>query len=1066
MNKHVAAGLMVAAVIAAGVFAGPKLLEAQQRNTSGPHVIVIKDVLHVLSPRLGGVKPIPPAAGVLKQIPLRHPMPLQSALAPSPMDSALQTSSGPLVSTTSGLNFLGLGIGQAGFNMQGAPPDTNGSAGATQYVQWVNLSFGIFSKSTGKIVYGPAEGNTLWQSLGGVCASNNSGDPIAQYDKQAQRWVLMQPVFTTPYALCVAVSTTSDATSAYNLYQFSIPSNYFPDYPKLAVWPDGYYVSYNAFTSASGGFVSGYACALDRANMLAGNAATMQCFNGGGYPSLLPSDLDGDSGAPGTTAAPPAGSPNYFIDFSSTNSLNLFKFHVDWTTPSNSTFTGPAVIPVTSFSEACGGGTCVPQSSTTQQLDSLGDRLMYRFAYRNFGSYESLVISQSVNTGSGNTGVRWYEIRSPEANTAVYQQGTFAPDSNYRWMPSIAEDEKGDIALGYSLSGSTIFPAISFTGRVPTDALNTMETESSIIQGAGAQTGGLSRWGDYSNMSVDPADDCTFWYTTEFLKSSGSFNWSTEIASFTFPGCTTTTPDFSLSASPTSQTITAGSGTSYTIDVTPSNGYTGNVTLSVTTSLPAGMSVGFSPNPVGINSNTAGSSTLSVNTATSTPSGTYNLTVSGTDGTLTNTTQVTVVVQPPPTPDFSLSSSPGSATVTQGSNATYTIAVTPSGGYTGTVNLSTGTLPTGVTASFNPSAVSTTGSVVDSTLTLATAGNAPTGTYNITVTGTDSSGSPTHSIQVGLTIQQVTSSDFAISATPSSAAAQPGSSTSYTVSIAGSATGPFNGTVNLSVTGVPPRTSTSFNPTSITGSGSSTLTVSPNKRATKGTYTLTITGTSGSLTHSVNVTFVIGTISTPDFSLSASPSSQTVTPGTGTSYTVNMTPTNGYSNTVNLSIGTLPSGVTATFNPPSVSASSTSSTLSITTSTSTPAGTYTLTITGTDGTLTHTTSAALVVQSSGGGGNFSLSASPNTLTMTAKSTGSSTITVTPSGGFTGTVNLSISSLPRGVSASFSPSSVTGSGSSTLTISTAGRPQTGAFTLTITGTSGSITQTTTLTLTIN
>jgi uncharacterized membrane protein len=1065
LKKHVAAGLMVAAVIAAGVFAGPKLLEAQQQNVSGPHVIVIKDVLHVLSPRLGGVRPIPPASGVLNQIPLRHPMPLHSALAPSPIDPALQTTSGPLVATTSGLNFLGIGTGQSGFVMQGAPPDTNGSAGATQYVQWVNLAFGVFSKSTGKIVYGPAEGNTLWQSLGGVCASNNSGDPIAQYDKQAQRWVMMQPVFTSPYALCVAVSTTSDATGSWNLYQFSIPSNYFPDYPKLAVWPDGYYVSYNAFTSSTGGFVSAYACALDRANMLAGNAATMQCFSSGGYPSLLPSDLDGDSGAPGTTAAPPSGSPDYFIDFSSTNSLNLFKFHVNWITPSSSTFTGPTTIPVTSFSEACGGGTCVPQSSTTQQLDSLGDRLMYRFAYRNFGSYESLVVSQSVNTGNGNTGVRWYEIRNPGTSPTIYQQGTFAPDSNYRWMPSIAEDEKGDIALGYSVSSSAMFPAISFTGRVPTDTLGTMDTENSIIQGTGAQS--ISRWGDYSNMSVDPADDCTFWYTNEFLASSGSFNWSTQIASFTFPGCTTTTPDFSLSATPTSQTVTAGSGTSYAVDVTPSNGYTGNVTLSVTTSLPAGMTVGFSSNPVTISSNTAGSSALSVNTTTSTPSGTYNLTVSGTDGTLTNTTQVTVVVQPAPTPDFSLSSSPGSATVTQGNSANYTIAVSPSGGYSGTVNLTTGALPTGVTATFSPASVTTTGgSVVDSTLTLTTATSAPTGTYNITVTGTDSTGSPTHSIQVGLAIQQATSSDFTISATPSIAAAQPGSSTSYTVSMLGLNNEPFNGTVNLSVSNVPSRTSTSFNPTSLTGSGTSTLTVSPNKRATQGTYTLTITGTSGSLTHSVNVTFVIGTLTTPDFSLSASPSSQTVTPGTGANYTVSMTPSGDYSGTVNLSISGLPSGASATFTPSSLSASTTTtSSLAITTSSATPTGTYSLTITGSDGTLTHSTGVTLSVQTSSGG-NFSLSASPNTLTMTAKSSGSSIITITPSGSFNGTVNLSISALPRGVSASFSPSSVTGSGTSTLTISTGGHPQTGAFTLTITGTSGSITQTTTLTLTIN
>ncbi len=843
-----------------------------------------------------------------------------------------------------------------------------------------------------------------------------------------------------------------------------------PTIPNSPFWPDGYYISYNDFGTGGSNYTGAYACALDRTAMLAGNAATMQCFDAGSsHFSLLPADLDGDSGAPGTTAAPPANAPEDFIELATTSSLDLFQFHVDFSNASNSTFTGPTTIPVASFSEACGGGTCIPQSGTNQQLDSLGDRLMYRFAYRNFGSYQSWVVSHSVATGSGNTGVRWYEIRDSGSGPSLYQQGTFAPDSNYRWMPSIAEDEKGDIAMGYSVSSSTMYPAISFTGRVPTDSLGTMETENSIIQGTGSQTGNnLSRWGDYSDMSIDPVDDCTFWYTTEYLQTSGSFNWSTRIASFTFPGCTTTTPDFSLSATPTSQTVTAGNSTNYTVDVTPANSYTGTVTLSVTSTLPAGMTYSFSPNPVGINSNTAGSSTLGVNTSTSTPAGTYNLTVSGTDGTLTNTTQVTVVVNPVPTPDFSLSSSPGSATVTQGNAASYTIAVSPSGGYTGTVNLTTGSLPTGVTASYNPSAVTTTGgSVVSSTLTLTTASNAPTGTYNITVTGTDSTGSPTHSIQVGLTIQQVTSSDFTISATPSISAAQPGSSTTYTVTIAGSATGPFNGTVNLSVGGVPSRTSASFNTTSITGSGSATLTVSPHHNAQNGSFTLTITGTSGSLSHVATVTFVIGTITTPDFSLSGSPSSQTVAPGSGTSYTITLTPSGGYSGTVGLSATGLPSGALALFTPSSVSASSTTSSLSITTSSSTPTGSFPLTITGTDGTLTHTTSVTLVVQTSGGSGDFSITASSSSpSTIGAKSSATSTVTITPSGGFAGTVSLSVSGLPRGTSASLSPSSVTGSGSSTLTISTGGHPATGTFTLTITGTSGSTTHTASIPLTIN
>jgi uncharacterized membrane protein len=1072
MNKNLAASLMVASVIVAGVFAAPRLLEAQQGKSTSPHVIVIKDVMHVVSPRLGGTTPIPPAYGVQKRIPLRHPMPLQSRLSPAPSDPVLQTSTQPLVATTSGLNFLGVGEGLGNFSVAYAPPDTNGSAGASQYVQWVNVNFAIFNKSDGSLAYGPALGSTIFQALGGACASSNSGDIIAQYDKQAGRWVMMQPVFSSPYAFCVAVSTTSDATGTYNEYQFSIPSNYFPDYPKLGVWPDGYYMSYNAFKSATGPFVSGYACALDRAAMLQGNSATMQCFSANGYYSLLPSDLDGDSGAPGTTGPPPSGAPNDFVDFYNTSSLNLFQFHVDWQNSANSSFTGPINIPVAAFSEACNGGTCIPQQGTTTQLDSLGDRLMYRFAYRNFGSYQSWVVSQSVDTGNGFTGIRWYQLRDTGSGPALYQQGTFAPDSNYRWMPSIAQDEAGDIALGYSVSSSSMYPAISFTGRTPGDALGTMESENSIVTGGGSQTGNLSRWGDYSDMSVDPTNDCTFWYTTEYLAASGSFNWSTRIASFSFPGCgTTSTSSFSLSSSPSSQTVTAGGNTSYTVDVTPSGGYTGSVNLSVTspTTLPTGMSATFSPNPVDVTGTSAVSSTLSVTTTSSTPAGTYDLTITGSDGSQSSTTQVSIVVQAPPTPDFSLSSSPSSTTVTQGGQATYTIAVSPSGGYTGTVNLSASGLPSGVTASFSPSSVTTSGgSVVDSTLTVSASGAAATGTVNFTVTGTDSSGSPAHSIQVGLTVQSQTSSDFTVTASPSSGSATQGSSFSYTVTVAGSnPPNPFNGTVNLSVSGVPARTSASFGTSSISGSGSTTLTLSPHHNAKNGTYTLTITGTSGSISHSTTVTFIVGTSTTPDFSVAASPSSQTVTPGGSTSYTVTVSPSGGFNSSVSLSASGLPGGASATFstNPVSTSSGSANSTLAITTGTSTPTGTYPITITGTGGGLTHSTQVTLVVQTAGGSGDFSISLTPSSQSVGPKSSVSYTVTVAPLNGFTGTVNLSLSGLPKRTSGSFSTSSITTSGTSILTISTTPKSPAGSYTLSVTGTSGSTSHTATAALNI-
>ena len=453
----------------------------------------------------------------------------------SQSDGALQSSAGPAVAVTAGLNFAGVGQGDYGFSPDAAPPDTNGAVGATQYVQWVNESFAVFDKATGAKLYGPAAGNTLWAGFGGGCQNNNDGDPIAQYDKAANRWVMTQfSVSTTPYLQCIAVSQTSDATGAYYRYAFQEPN--FPDYPKLGVWSDGYYISFNMFTNT---FVGGRACAFNRSVMLTGGAGVQICFQlSSAFGGLLPSDLDG-------TNPPPAGSPNYFVNFGS-NSLNVWKFHADFGTPANSTFTGPTSLAVANFAAACsGGGTCIPQSGTTNKLDSLADRLMYRLSYRHFADgHEALVVNHSVTVSSGghgkksgSVGVRWYELRVSGGNLTVFQQGTYAPDSSYRWMGSIATDKNGDIALGYSVSSSSIFPSIRYTGRTPTDPLGTMQGENSVIAGGGSQTGSLHRWGDYSAMTVDPVNDCTFWFTTEYLKTSGSFNWSTRIVSFSFPGC-------------------------------------------------------------------------------------------------------------------------------------------------------------------------------------------------------------------------------------------------------------------------------------------------------------------------------------------------------------------------------------------------------------------------------------------------------------------------------------------------------------------------------------------------
>jgi hypothetical protein len=522
----VVASLALTLTFSGGVSAAPAA-------SGGPPVEVQPAVHHDVSPPLREMSQAFHASGVRRDMPIRLFPVTGGANAQS--DPVVQSSaSTPNVMTTAGVNING--VGDTSNTPQNpcncAPSDTNGAVGATQFVQWVNTAFAVYDKS-GNLLMGPTAGNTLWSGFGGGCQTNNDGDIIAQYDKFANRWVLSQfSVSTTPFLQCVAVSTTSDATGTYNRYAFQEPN--FNDYPKLGIWPDGYYFSFNMFNGNT--FVGARACAFDRNQMLAGAAATQVCFQeSSSVASLLPSDLDG-------TIAPPTGEPDFYMNFGS-NSLNLWKFHVDFTTPSNSTFTGPTNIPVAAFTAACsGGGTCIPQPNTNNKLDSLADRLMYRLAYRRFSDgHESLVVNHSV-TVSGNrrssvTGVRWYEIRNPNGTPAVFQQGTFSPNSNSRWMGSIAMDKFGDIAMGYSESSSSLFPSIAYTGRVPSDPLGTMEAENLAFQGSGSQTGSLHRWGDYSSISVDPVDDCTFWYTTEYLATTGSFNWSTRIISFKFPGC-------------------------------------------------------------------------------------------------------------------------------------------------------------------------------------------------------------------------------------------------------------------------------------------------------------------------------------------------------------------------------------------------------------------------------------------------------------------------------------------------------------------------------------------------
>jgi hypothetical protein len=458
----------------------------------------------------------------------------------------------------SGVDGLGFGF-QGATTVDGIPPNPVGAVGATQYVQLATLRIVVFDKATKAAITGSKSANSLWTGFAGPCGTDNDGDAIVLYDKAADRWIISQfAINSVPYYECVAVSKTNDATGAYNLYAF--PYNSLPDSPKMGVWPDAYYTTFNMYDS-SFSFSGARVCAYDRNAMLAGTSATQQCFQlSSTVFGVLPADLDGAN-------PPPSGSPNYLLTFG-TNSLNLWKFHVDWTTPANTTLSSPINIAVTAFTPACPtNGLCIPQLGPTQKLDSKGDRLMFRLAYRNFGAYESLVVNHSVQVGAtadASAGVRWYEIRSPGTTPVVYQQSTYAPDGSFRWMGSVAMDHQGNIAMGYNVSSSAMNPAIRYTGRLASDALNTMQTEASLIEGAGTQDGS-SRWGDYSAMTIDPTDDCTFWYTSEYLKSNG-LKWSTHIDSFKFASCDSIGPPAQL-AFTVEPAGNYGVGTTFTVSV-------------------------------------------------------------------------------------------------------------------------------------------------------------------------------------------------------------------------------------------------------------------------------------------------------------------------------------------------------------------------------------------------------------------------------------------------------------------------------------------------------------------
>ncbi len=461
----------------------------------------------------------------------------------------------PPVSATVGANVLGVGVGFHGYTVPDAPTDSNLAVGDTQVVEWVNVSYAVFNKADGSYLAGPILGNALWNGFNGSCASSNSGDIVAQFDKVHHRWILFQPVFSAPYASCFAISTTPDALGTYYRYQFP-QNNGFPDYPKLGIMPDAIYQSQNMFNFSLTAYIGAQPCAYNLTKMLTGDqtaeqVCTLDDSNGTLFDdSMLPADLDS------ADVLPPAGTPGVFVgsidNFASETNIYEYTYKVNFAAHT-AVLTGiqgsmPIATGLPAFVGLCGFGSsaCIPQLGTTSGVDSLGDRLMYRLALRRTLNSANVptnhwMVSHAI--ANGNTGAqRWYEFRSANSDFTTlqaYQGGTYAPDATYRFMGSIAMDKKGDLAMGYSRSSSTLHPDIYFTGRVPTDTLGAMEGEVAIVNqtlATGSQPDTSSRWGDYSNMAIDN-DGCTFWYVNQYYTATTRFNWSTRVASLKFNGC-------------------------------------------------------------------------------------------------------------------------------------------------------------------------------------------------------------------------------------------------------------------------------------------------------------------------------------------------------------------------------------------------------------------------------------------------------------------------------------------------------------------------------------------------
>jgi hypothetical protein len=551
---------------------GPRWIDASAFDTSKP----LRDLVKNQKP---STKTLPLATGRDTDSELSAVASTSARLAsPSSASSAQVVEAQDSTLTIPGTiaNFEGLS-NQDNFNIFGGrvnPPDPVGDVGPNHYVEMINLVYGVYDKQ-GNDLLGPVDTGTLWAGFPIEDCTDPSGDPIVVYDQFTDRWILTQfttrgldPPFTAPFYDCIAISQTGDPTGAYYRYAYITQPDtedggyFFPDYPKYSVWKDSYVMTTRDFGFDENYGISVYA--FDKNKMVNGQPArAVQFFldseivplnlMGDG---LLPADVDGKTKPKTADKIPIVGTQDDGGGYGGTSdALNIWELDVQWNSGPTASFKLAAQLPVASFDSIfpCGGSggnsrDCLPQPGVgpTQKLDILSyrQRPTYRLAYRNNGTFDSMVTAQSVEAAPGVAGMRWYEIRRVNGAYSVYQQGTYNPgDGVHRWMGSIAQDKKGNAALGYSVvNGTTVYPGIRYTGRLAGDPLGEMTLgEGTIINGSGVQTTTNSRWGDYTSMNVDPVDDCTFWYVNEYYTAAGQASsaagWQTRIASFKLPGC-------------------------------------------------------------------------------------------------------------------------------------------------------------------------------------------------------------------------------------------------------------------------------------------------------------------------------------------------------------------------------------------------------------------------------------------------------------------------------------------------------------------------------------------------